>query len=326
MEFTRRRRTIVLVAGVILILGAVGVWSKRANFRAAHAETMRVTDGRPMHLRCVLRDRAERVTYQTTDSLRIVADLYGAAQAGPQPAIVLLHGSYRAARRHPFVRVLAERLRQEGYLVLAPDARAYGESDDPADLASSTSFDFPGDVSAAIDLLLARPDVDPERIYLLGHSFGGGVAIAAEARDPRIAKVVLNGPPRRMAERIFDEGAPDRAYFMSRWASDMQIPGPLDFDMWLPVRQALDPARYIDRFSEPGHTPLLIVDGEEEDPRDLQWLRDWHRQLAASVDYWTVPEAHHYLRTGTILRVPCYAAGPMNEFVEHVDRWLREVS
>jgi len=44
---------------------------------------------------------------------------------------------------------------------------------------------------AALDVLVARPDVDPSRIALVGHDFGAmhGTLLAAE--DPRIAAVVL---------------------------------------------------------------------------------------------------------------------------------------
>jgi len=49
-------------------------------------------------------------------------------------------------------------------------------------------------VSAAVDAALARPDVDPERLALLGISFGGYFASRAAAHEGRIRALVANSP------------------------------------------------------------------------------------------------------------------------------------
>lgn len=49
-------------------------------------------------------------------------------------------------------------------------------------------------VSAALDSVLARPDVDPERVALLGISFGGYFAARATAHEPRLRALVANSP------------------------------------------------------------------------------------------------------------------------------------
>lgn len=48
-------------------------------------------------------------------------------------------------------------------------------------------------VGPVIDALLARPDVDPSKIAILGNSFGGWLAPRAAAFEPRIAACVANG-------------------------------------------------------------------------------------------------------------------------------------
>jgi len=45
-------------------------------------------------------------------------------------------------------------------------------------------------VQGAVDYLLARPDVNPDCIGLVGSSMGGAVAIQAAARIPRVCAVV----------------------------------------------------------------------------------------------------------------------------------------
>jgi dipeptidyl aminopeptidase/acylaminoacyl peptidase len=50
------------------------------------------------------------------------------------------------------------------------------------------------DVLAALDFLARRPDVDPEHIYLGGHSTGGTMALLAAASGPRVRGVFAFGP------------------------------------------------------------------------------------------------------------------------------------
>ena len=50
-------------------------------------------------------------------------------------------------------------------------------------------YDTPPAVSLALDYLLARPDVDPARIELVGASFGAPFATIAAARDERVRRL-----------------------------------------------------------------------------------------------------------------------------------------
>ena len=61
----------------------------------------------------------------------------------------------------------------------------------PAIVASATSEDFAGDAWAAWQALAARPEIDPKRIGLVGHSEGGVIAPMLAAAHPEIAFVVM---------------------------------------------------------------------------------------------------------------------------------------
>ncbi|MGE2688882.1 alpha/beta hydrolase family protein [Mycolicibacterium pulveris] len=67
---------------------------------------------------------------------------------------------------------------------------------DTARTESTTSFvpDTESWVSAWIDIALDRPEVDPDRLALLGISFGGYFVLRAAAHEPRIRAVVANSP------------------------------------------------------------------------------------------------------------------------------------
>jgi hypothetical protein len=74
-------------------------------------------------------------------------------------------------------------------------------------------------VSAALDAVLARPEIDPERVGLLGISFGGYFVARAAAHDGRVRALVANSP-------IVDL----RAYMVSFAGMDPdQLPAEEDF-------------------------------------------------------------------------------------------------
>lgn len=118
------------------------------------------------------------------------------ASESPAPAVVLVTGSGLQNRdeevfgHKPFA-VVADFLTRAGIAVLRYDDRGYGlgEAERRAS-APSTSDDFAQDALGAFDLLAARPEIDPRRIGILGHSEGGTVAFLAAAEEPCVAFVI----------------------------------------------------------------------------------------------------------------------------------------
>lgn len=106
---------------------------------------------------------------------------------GVRPVVILVHGWGRTRERMlPYI----EMLHPAGFHLLAFDARHHGASD--ADGHGSMKK-FSEDVGAAVDFLASVPDVDPDRIAVLGLSIGGSAAIHAAGSDPRIRAVVTVG-------------------------------------------------------------------------------------------------------------------------------------
>jgi pimeloyl-ACP methyl ester carboxylesterase len=85
-------------------------------------------------------------------------------------------------------------LLDNGYGVLLTDARGHGSSK-----GAGMEFGWHGnaDIAAAIDFLTTQPEVDPDRIVVVGLSMGGEEAIGAVAADGRIAAVVAEGASAR---------------------------------------------------------------------------------------------------------------------------------
>jgi len=113
---------------------------------------------------------------------------------GPHPAVVLISGSGPQDRdetvfgHRPFL-VLADYLTRSGSAVLRFDDRGIGAS--TGDFAVATTPDFASDARAAVAFLKARPEVNPEKIGLVGHSEGAIVAPMVANRGGDVAFAVL---------------------------------------------------------------------------------------------------------------------------------------
>jgi hypothetical protein len=100
---------------------------------------------------------------------------------GPAPAAVIIGPENYQKEQAPAQ--YAPRLAQLGYTALIFDPRYRGESG-----GEPRCYENPiaklEDLSAAFEFLSGRPDVDSERLALLGICFGGSYALRAAADDP----------------------------------------------------------------------------------------------------------------------------------------------
>ena len=95
--------------------------------------------------------------------------------------MLLVLGVNNVGRNHPVVARVADALARTGVAVLVPDSRVLLEGRLEAGEVDG--------VVTAFELLAARPEVDPERVGIVGFSVGGSLALLA-ASDPRIADEV----------------------------------------------------------------------------------------------------------------------------------------
>lgn len=168
--------------------------------------------------------RREEWTLATEAGFRVpLSLLLPSAGEPPYPVALTLHGHTDLGRRLAVGEVpddrraeLVDRERRDiavqaverGYAALAPDMRGFGDLADPrADVdgractrlqktaqvyGRSLVGDRVWDVLRLLDWVEGRPELDADRVALVGHSGGGAVALFAAALDDRVSPVAPN--------------------------------------------------------------------------------------------------------------------------------------
>jgi len=151
-----------------------------------------------------------------SDGTKMIGDLYlppGSQKADKRPAVVFCAGTAGTRRGTPTQ--LAPYFLEAGFVFLAFDYRGWGDSDgklmpvEPLPKPDAKGevtvkarvvrwqMDFADqtqDIRAAISFLAGEPGVNPERIGIMGTSYGGGLVTWVAANDPRVKCVVAQVP------------------------------------------------------------------------------------------------------------------------------------
>ncbi|MBX3395170.1 MAG: alpha/beta hydrolase [Phycisphaerae bacterium] len=128
----------------------------------------------------------EDVFFDAADGVRLHGWFLPARGGPARGTVVHLHGNAANITGHfEFMRWLPD----AGYHLLVFDYRGYGRSSGTV-TRNGTVFD----AEAAIDYAVSRPEVNSERLFLMGQSLGGAVAIVTAARHPgRVRGLVVDG-------------------------------------------------------------------------------------------------------------------------------------
>lgn len=121
---------------------------------------------------------------------RVAAYLARPPGEGPFPAVVMIHEFW--GLREDIVRK-ADALAEEGYVVLAPDTmRGRSTAWLPTAIyqtATQAQEDVNADLDAVFAWLAARPEVDPERVAVIGFCYGGRMALRYGLHNPQVALI-----------------------------------------------------------------------------------------------------------------------------------------
>jgi dienelactone hydrolase len=160
------------------------------------------------------------VTY-TSDGQKLKAWVNPpAAGDAPKPAVLFLHGGFAFGSEDwdqckPF--------RDAGFVTMTPLLRA--ENGQKGDF--TLFYDEVDDVVAAAEALAATPGVDPNRVYVAGHSAGGTLAMLAAMTSKRFKGCAsFSGSPDQVA---FVRGQQDLAPFDPKDRQELIMRSPLAF-------------------------------------------------------------------------------------------------
>ena len=225
---------------------------------------------------------AEEVSFPSRDGTRLGGwYIPTPASAAPSPGIALSHGWGRSrAELLPH----ADLLHRAGFAVLAFDYRHRGESGGDA---VTMGLRERGDLLGALDELAARPEVDAERIGVLGMSMGAVVAILVAAGDPRVRAVVAECPY-ATNEVIMTQSL--RHYYhlpsfpiapLAKWIIERRLGQSLDSVQALAAVTALSPR------------PLFLIADERDAVLGPQETLRLLRAAGEPKRSWLVPGADH---------------------------------
>jgi dienelactone hydrolase len=194
---------------------------------------------------------------------RATGRLFVPEGAGPFAGLVLQHGMPGNAEGMTGYGVL---LARHGGVVVALDAPFARRGGSPVRFTEADSAEqvqFMTDLQRAVDLLVARPDVDASRIGYLGISYGGAMGalfVGIERRLKTGILVVADGGLVSHFTGPEDGGSPFPGLSCAQWRR------------WLQSMIPIEPVKYVGRASP---TPLLLQSGRQDvlvPPRDAERL------------------------------------------------------
>ena len=203
-------------------------------------------------------------------------ELYGwflPAKGSASGTVLHLHGNAENMSTH-FAGVAWMPAR--GFNVFVFDYRGYGASEGNPSLEGAQK-----DIDAAMKTLLARGDIDKNRIAVYGQSLGGALAVYNVAHSPyrdRIRAVVIESTFSGYVEIA-------REKFADHWFT-----WPFQWMPWLTVDDRFSPLPAMPKISP---IPVLILHGDQDAVVPVHHAKVLYEAALEPKEVWIVPGAGH---------------------------------
>ena len=273
---------------------------------------------------------------------------------GPFPAVVLVHGSGPNDRdetlgpNKPF-KDIAEGLASQGIAVLRYDKRTKVYPDEVVKIKGFTvKEETIDDAAAAVEFLRTQSKIDPQRIFVVGHSLGGYLAPRIAQSQPNIAgMIVMAGATRPLEDLMVEQtryilesdgslSAQDQLRLSQlqqqvdalkaltlQTADDASILGApasywLDLKNYQPVEQAQSLT-----------IPLFVAQGARDYQVTLQDFQNWQTALSGkpNVQLKSYADLNHLFISGSGKSTPAEYQTPSNvspNFIADVAAWIQQ--
>ena len=211
----------------------------------------------------------EAVTFTSEDGTVLSGWFFPAER--PIGTIVHCHGNAQNITAHW---QLARFLPDRGFNLLVFDYRGYGESEGRPSRSGTVA-----DARAAVEYVLARDDVDPDRVGIYGQSIGGAIGAVVAASDERVRAAVIDcsfTSYRRMAAHALRLNPVTR-----------MVARPL---VGLLIASGYDP---IDHVGEIAPRPVLFVHGAADELVPKEMTRELYQAAGENAELYLVEGAGH---------------------------------
>lgn len=213
----------------------------------------------------------ESVLFPTENGLRLHGWFFPAV--GPTSGTILhIHGNAGNVTAH-FHQV--RWLPGAGWNVLCFDYRGYGRSEGKVTRAGTIA-----DAHAALDYLIARPNVDKDRIVAFGQSLGGAIGIVLAAERQELRGLAVDGAFEHYRDVARWHIRRNPLLFLAAW--------------WLPSLLMKDGYDAIDFVARVSPRPLLILHGTADSIVPVHMAEKLYAAAREPKELWLVEGADHY--------------------------------
>jgi fermentation-respiration switch protein FrsA (DUF1100 family) len=212
----------------------------------------------------------EDVTFETSDGVKL-SGWFLPAKGQAKGTVIHFHGNAANISNHF---VLSCWLVWEGYNVFVFDYRGYGKSEGKVTRAGTIR-----DGHAALDYVLSRADVDPQRIVAFGQSLGGAVATVVATERQEIRALALDSTFSSY-RRIGSLHLRKMLYF--KWLSDGIAR--------LALSGEYDPIDYVTRVAP---RPLLVIASAKDEICFAESGRELYEAAAQPKEFVLLQEGAH---------------------------------
>jgi len=224
------------------------------------------------------------------DGLNIVGQFYLPGDQTSYPTVCVCHG-IPAERHDPGDRgyhLLAEKICRHGFAVFIFNFRGTGASGGNLDILGWTR-----DLKAVIDYLCPLPEVDRDRLSLLGFSGGAAVSIYMAAQDNRVSSVATCASPAEFSFFTRGEEPPSLIDHFRHLGTIRDKDFPQSAKEWFNGFRLVSPIKHVAGIAP---RPLLLVHGSKDELVEVSHAHRLYEKAGEPKQIIIVDGAGHRLR------------------------------